>query len=407
MKRYLVGGAVRDGLLGLPVQERDWVVVGASPERMKAEGYLQVGKDFPVFLHPSTKEEHALARQERKTAAGYHGFAFNTGSEVTLEEDLLRRDFTINAIAQAEDGTLTDPHGGQADLAAKVIRHVSPAFAEDPVRILRLARFATRFAPMGFTIAEETIALCQQMVAAGEVDALVPERVWKETERALMHERPSVFFQTLKRVGALPKLFPELAALFGVPQRADYHPEVDTGVHVLMCIDYGAAQNYPLATRVAALCHDYGKALTPPAEWPSHRMHEMRGIPLVEAFCERLRLPNHLREVALIETAEHLNVHRVQELRPATLLELLERMKALKSPEVFERVLEASLCDARGRLNFENAAYPQVDYLRAAAKVAGALSARDVMAEGAVGAAIGPALFAKRQRALTDWKAAL
>ncbi len=406
MKIYLVGGAVRDALLGLPVHERDWVVVGATPESMKAAGYKQVGKDFPVFLHASSKEEYALARQERKTAAGYHGFDFATGAEVTLEQDLARRDFTVNAIAQAEDGSLIDPYGGQKDLAAKVLRHVSPAFAEDPVRILRLARFAARFAPLGFTVAPETIALCQQMVAAGEVDALVPERVWKETERALMGERPSVYFETLRACNGLSKLFPELHALFGVPQRADYHPEVDSGVHTLMCIDVAAREKFALEVRVAALCHDYGKARTPVAEWPSHRGHDARGVPLVEAFCIRARVPNACRDIAVIHTAEHLLIHSVRQLRPKTLLELLERMRAFKDARVFSMVCEASICDARGRLGFENCDYSQVDYLAEAARIAGALQAKDVMAEGVAGKDIGPALFAKRLAALSAWKAA-
>jgi tRNA nucleotidyltransferase (CCA-adding enzyme) len=276
MKRYLVGGAVRDALLGLAVGERDWVVTGATPEDMVAAGYRPVGKDFPVFLHPQTQEEHALARTERKTARGYHGFSFRTGPEVTLEEDLLRRDLTVNAIAQDEDGGLFDPHGGRRDLEARLLRHVSPAFAEDPVRVLRVARFHARFAPLGFRIAEETLALMRQMVLAGEVDALVPERVWKETERALMSARPGVFFRTLHECGALARVMPELAALSGVPQRADYHPEVDTLVHTLMCLEAAARRELGLPVRVAALLHDLGKAATPRAEWPSHRMHAHR-----------------------------------------------------------------------------------------------------------------------------------
>jgi tRNA nucleotidyltransferase (CCA-adding enzyme) len=360
-----------------------------------------------VFLHPVSKEEYALARQERKTVVGYHGFVFDTSAQVSLEEDLLRRDFTINAMARTDDGALIDPYGGQADLAARVLRHVSPAFAEDPVRILRLARFATKLARFGFTVAPETVALCQQMVGAGEVDALVPERVWKETERALMHERPSVYLQTLRQVGALPKLFPELEALFGVPQRADYHPEIDTGVHTLMCVDKAAEYGFSLTVRVAALCHDYGKALTPPSEWPSHRQHEQRGLPLVRRFAERLRIPNALRDVALIVCAEHLNIHRVRELRASTLLSLLERCKGLeKTTEAFEAVLNATLCDAQGRLHFETAPYPQVDYLRAAAAVAKAVTAAQVMRPDLSGPAVGQALAEARGAALKAWMAA-
>ena len=409
MKTYLVGGAVRDALLGLPVGERDWVVTGATPEDMVAAGYRPVGKDFPVFLHASTQEEHALARTERKSGRGYQGFTFHTGLEVTLEDDLIRRDLTVNAIAQDSDGTLIDPHGGQRDLQARVLRHVSPSFAEDPVRVLRLARFATRFAPLGFTVAPETIALCRSMVEAGEIDHLVAERVWKETERALMFDTPSVFFKVLRDCGALAKLFPELEALFGVPQRADYHPEVDSGIHTLMCIDAAARMDFGLEVRVSSLCHDFGKAKTPLMELPSHRSHDARGLPLVRAFCERLRVPNSSRDVALIHTAEHLLVHIVRQLRPKTLLEMLERMRAFRDPRqansLFERVGEACLCDARGRLGFEDCAYPQLDYLRAAAAAANQVQARDVMAAGVSGAAITPALFEARVKRLSEWKA--
>lgn len=443
MKRYLVGGAVRDALLGLPVGEQDWVVTGATPEELVAAGYRPVGKDFPVFLHPETKDEHALARTERKSGRGYHGFTFHTGPEVTLEDDLRRRDLTVNAIARGDDGVLVDPHGGRRDLDARVLRHVSAAFAEDPVRVLRLARFAARFAPLGFTVAEETLALCRRLVEAGEVDALVAERVWKETERALMGEsalpslaqtgadalppgrpslaaraadgsaiqdtpvqpryRPSVYFETLRACGALARLFPELEALFGVPQRADYHPEVDSGVHTLMCVDAAARMGFGLEVRVAALCHDYGKAKTPPWSLPGHPGHDARGLPLVEAFCERLRVPNRCREVALVHTREHLLVHTVRQLRPKTLQELLERMRAFKDAALFERVCEACLCDARGRLGFEHCDYTQTAYLREAAAVAGQLQARDVIADGVQGAEIGPALAARRTQALEAW----
>ena len=403
MKRYLVGGAVRDALLGLPAGEQDWVVVGATPDEMVAAGYRPVGKDFPVFLHPQTKDEHALARTERKSGRGYHGFTFHTGPEVTLEDDLRRRDLTVNAIARDDDGALVDPYGGRRDLDARVLRHVSESFAEDPVRVLRLARFAARFAPLGFTVAEETLALCRQLVEAGEVDALVAERVWKETERALMEARPSVYFETLRACGALARLFPELDALFGVPQRADYHPEVDTGLHTLMCLDAAARMGFGIEVRVAALCHDYGKAKTPPWVLPGHPGHDARGVPLVEAFCERLRIPNRCRDVAVVHTREHLLVHSVRQLRPKTMLELLERMRAFKDATLFARVCEACLCDARGRLGFEECAYTQTDYLREAADIAGRLQARDVMAEGVQGADIGPALSALRLAALEAW----
>ena len=404
MKHYLVGGAVRDALLGLPVRERDWVVVGATPEDMVAAGYKPVGKDFPVFLHPQTKEEHALARTERKSGRGYHGFTFHTGPEVTLEEDLIRRDLTVNAIAQAEDGTLVDPHGGRRDLGARLLRHVSPAFLEDPVRVLRVARFHTRFAPLGFHVADETLELMRQMVANGEVDQLVAERVWQEMSRALMHDQPSTFFQTLRDCGALQKILPEVDALFGVPQRADYHPEIDSGVHTLMCVDAAARTNAPLPVRMSALLHDLGKALTPRNEWPSHKQHEQRGVPLVERVCERLRLPAECRELAIVHTREHLKVHIVRELRPDTLLELLDKLGAFRQGPRFAQVLMACESDAHGRTGFEDCEYPQTDYLREAAKIAAAVQAADVMQEGLAGPAIGAALQKRRTQALADWK---
>jgi tRNA nucleotidyltransferase (CCA-adding enzyme) len=403
MKPYLVGGAVRDALLGLPVKERDWVVTGATPEDMTAAGFRPVGKDFPVFLHPQTKEEYALARTERKSGRGYHGFTFHTGAEVGVEEDLLRRDLTVNAMAQDEQGALIDPYGGRADLEARLLRHVSPAFAEDPVRILRVARFAARFAPLGFRVAPETLALMRGMVEQGEADQLVPERVWKEAERALSGDgraepgyRPSVFFQTLHDCGALARVMPELAAQSGVPQRADYHPEVDTLVHTLMCIDVAARQEFPLTVRVAALLHDLGKAATPPEEWPSHRGHDARGIPLVEQFSARLRLPNAQRDLALAVTRDHLLVHRARELRPATLLELLERFGAFKRGDFFDQALDSCLCDARGRLGQEQCEYPPVAYLRAARDAAAAIQAEQVMKDGFQGPAVGEELRRRR-----------
>jgi tRNA nucleotidyltransferase (CCA-adding enzyme) len=403
VKRYCVGGAVRDELLGLPVKERDWVVVGATPEQMVAAGYKPVGRDFPVFLHPQTREEHALARTERKSGRGYHGFAFHAGPEVTLEDDLSRRDLTVNAIARADGGELIDPHGGRRDLEARVLRHVSPAFAEDPVRILRLARFHARFAPLGFRVAAETMGLMRQMVASGEADALVAERVWQETAKALMGERPSVFFHTLRDCGALARVMPEVDALFGVPQRADYHPEVDSGVHTLMCVDAGARMGFALPVRVSALLHDLGKARTPRMEWPSHRMHEARGVPLVEKFCERLRVPAECRDLAVIHTREHLIVHQARELRPATLLELLERVDAARRPERFELLLRACLCDARGRTGFEECDYPQVPYLREAARVILEVQAGDLADAGLGGEAIGAELRKRRTARLKQW----
>ena len=407
MKRYLVGGAVRDRLLGLPVKEHDWVVVGATPEAMVAEGYRQVGRDVPVFLHPQTKEEHALARTERKSGHGYRGFVVHAGPEVTLEDDLLRRDLTINAIAEDENGVRVDPHGGARDLQARVLRHVSAAFAEDPVRVLRLARFHARFAPLGFSVADETMALMRDMVSAGEVDHLVPERVWQETQKALLQaERPSVYFQTLRACGALARVMPELDALAGVPQRADYHPEVDSLVHTLMCVDAATRAGHDIAVRYCALVHDLGKAKTPVVEWPSHRMHDARGVPLVEAFSARLRVPSALRDLAVIHTREHLLVHRVRELRPQTLLELLERLLALRDAGRFELLLQACESDARGRLGFEQCDYPQSDYLRAAAVAAREIDNAQVLADGHSGAAVGKELKRRRVERLAAFKAA-
>jgi len=407
VKRYCVGGAIRDELLGLPVKERDWVVVGATPEDMVAGGYRPVGRDFPVFLHPQTREEHALARTERKSGRGYHGFTFHTGPEVTLEDDLLRRDLTVNAIARGEDGTLVDPHGGRRDLEARVLKHVSPAFAEDPVRILRLARFHARFAPLAFRVADATLALMRAMVESGEADALVSERVWQETAKALMAEQPSVFFRTLRECGALARVMPELDALFGVPQRADYHPEVDSGLHTLMCVDAGARMGFALPVRVSALLHDLGKARTPKGEWPSHKRHEQRGVPLVEQFCARLRVPAECRDLAVIHTREHLIIHQARELRPDTLLELFERVDVARRPERFEQLLQACLCDARGRAGFEDCEYPQVPYLRQAAKVMLEVQAGDLAGAGLSGEAIGAELRKRRLEKLTEWKASL
>lgn len=410
MKRYLVGGAIRDALLGLPVGERDWVVTGATPEEMVAAGYKPVGKDFPVFLDPRTKEETALARTERKSGRGYHGFTFHTGPEVTIEDDLVRRDLTINAIAQDVDGPdgaagpMIDPHGGRRDLDARTLRHVSAAFAEDPVRILRIARFAARFAPLGFTVADETRVLMRTMVAAGEVDALVPERVWKECERALMQPRPSAFFTTLRDCGALARVMPEVDALFGVPQPERHHPEIDTGVHVMMVLDHAARIDAPLAVRVACLCHDFGKALTPARDLPSHRGHEQAGVAPVEAFCERLRVPKEFRELAVQVCREHLLVHTARELRPDTLLKLLERLDALRRKPRFEDFLLACECDARGRKGLEDRDYPQPDYLRAAREVVAAVNPAEVARDGFRDAALGEELRRRRLQALTDWK---
>ncbi|MFL9889397.1 MULTISPECIES: multifunctional CCA addition/repair protein [Paraburkholderia] len=379
MNIYAVGGAIRDELLGVPVQDRDYVVVGATPEQMVAQGYRPVGKDFPVFLHPETHEEYALARTERKTAAGYHGFQFFYAPDVTLEEDLARRDLTINAMAREvrPDGELTgpviDPFNGQGDLQARLFRHVSDAFLEDPVRILRIARFAARF--VDFTVAPETLALMRKMVADGEVDALVAERVWQEVSRGLMEKKPSRMFQVLRECGALARILPEIDALFGVPQRADYHPEVDTGVHVMMVVDHAAQQGYTLPVRFAALAHDLGKATTPEDVLPRHIGHEGRSVDLLKPLCERLRVPNDCRDLAILVAREHGNIHRVMEMGAAALVRLIERCDAIRKPARFAEALQACEADARGRLGFEMRDYPQAERLRVALVAARAVDA--------------------------------
>jgi tRNA nucleotidyltransferase (CCA-adding enzyme) len=375
MQIYSVGGAVRDELLGLPVADRDYVVISATPAEMIAQGYRPVGKDFPVFLHPQTHEEYALARTERKTAPGYQGFAFHAAPDVTLEEDLARRDLTINAIAKDEHGNLVDPYHGEADIRARVLRHVSPAFAEDPVRILRLARFAARFARLGFTIADETLALMREMVRNGEVDALVAERVWQEISRGLMEKTPSRMFEVLRACGALAHVLPEVDALYGVPQRPEPHPEVDTGVHVMMVVDYAAQQNFALDVRFAALTHDLGKGSTPREEWPRHNGHEARSVDLVAALCERLRVPTECRDLALITAREHGNIHRAHELRPATIVQLLQGADAFRKPERFARLLQACESDFRGRLGFSDRPYPQAQRMAAVFAAAAAVDA--------------------------------
>jgi tRNA nucleotidyltransferase (CCA-adding enzyme) len=404
MEVYLVGGAVRDRLLGLPIHERDWVVVGARPEDLERQGYLSVGKEFPVFLHPDTKEEHALARLERKVAPGYRGFTTQFSPDVTLEEDLKRRDLTINAMAEKPSGELVDPYGGQRDLQARVLRHVSEAFVEDPVRILRLARFAARFADLGFTVAEETQMLMKQMVASGEVDALVPERVWQETERALGESRPDAFFQTLRDCGALAVIFPEIDALYGVPQPPKWHPEVDTGVHVMLAVRYAAKIGAPTSVRFAVLTHDLGKALTPQAILPSHRGHEEAGVPLVERLSQRLRVPNGFRELAVLGARHHAVVHRAAELRPDTLLKLFETTDAFRRPARFSELLLVCESDARGRTGLENNPYPQAAYLQRARDAAAAVQLSDEDRAGLQGPAIGAKIRAMRLAAVTRVK---
>ena len=361
MKTYVVGGAVRDALLGVPIKDRDYVVVGATPEQMQAQGFVPVGKDFPVFLHPVTHAEYALARTERKTAPGYRGFVFHAEPSVTLEEDLVRRDLTINAMAQDESGCIVDPFGGQQDLEQKLFRHVSAAFAEDPVRILRVARFAARFPQ--FVVAQETNLLMRTMVDNGEVDALVPERVWQELSRGLMEARPSRMFEVLRDCGALQRILPELDALWGVPQPEQHHPEIDTGVHVMMVVDYAADQQYSLPVRCAALLHDLGKGLTPPELWPRHHGHEARSVQLADAVCKRLRIPNECRDLALMTAREHGNVARAMELKASTMVALFERCDAFRKPQRFLDMLQAVECDLRGRTGFRDQPFPQHAWL--------------------------------------------
>lgn len=374
-KTYCVGGAVRDKLLGLPVQDHDWVVVGSTLEQMVAQGFKPVGSDFPVFLHPKTHEEYALARTERKVAQGYKGFTVYASPDVTLEQDLLRRDFTVNAIAQDEDGNLIDPYGGQADLKAGVLRHVSGAFAEDPVRILRAARFVARF---GFTIAPETMTLMRSMVDNGEVDALVAERVWQELARGLMEKQPSRFFTTLRECGALKKILPEVDALFGVPQPAHYHPEIDCGIHTMMVLDDTAKQDYVLEVRFAALTHDLGKATTPEDTLPRHIGHEARSVGLLTIMSERLRVPGECRDLALLVARYHGDVHRARDLRADTIVKLFDSCDLWRKPERFALILQACESDAHGRTGHEHDAYPQAPYLLRCAQAAQAVNAGDI-----------------------------
>ena len=398
MKTYLVGGAVRDELLGRPITERDWVVVGATPEEMTARGFRPVGRDFPVFLHPETKDEHALARTERKTAPGYRGFVVHAAPDVTLEDDLRRRDLTINAMARAEDGELIDPWGGQADLAARRLRHVSPAFAEDPVRILRVARFAARFADLGFTVAPETLRLMQDMVAAGEADALVAERVWQETHSALREDRPEVFIETLRACGALAKVYPELDRLFGVPQPPRWHPEIDTGVHLLMCLARVVDLSDEPRVRFAVMLHDLGKGTTPREILPSHRGHEKRGVGLINELCRRIRAPKDYRELAVLVSRHHGRCHRAHTLTAEAVFELLRATDAFRRPDRFEEFLLACEADFRGRTGFEALPYPQADLLRRA--LAAAAPVRPAADAGLPGVEVGERLQAERLAAV-------
>tara|TARA_R110001592_G_scaffold363392_1_gene687137 strand:+ start:63382 stop:64650 length:1269 start_codon:yes stop_codon:yes gene_type:complete len=400
MDVYLVGGAVRDALLDYPTSERDWVVVGASPQEMLDQGYQQVGKDFPVFLHPQTKDEYALARTERKWGHGYTGFAVHCDPSVTLEQDLLRRDLTVNAMARTDSGEIIDPYGGQQDLAAKVLRHVSDAFVEDPLRVLRTARFAARYAHLGFTVAPETMALMTSIVSQDELAHLPAERVWVELERALAEPNPEVFVRVLRDCGALARLLPEVDTLFGVPQTAEYHPEIDTGIHTLMTLQQAALLTKATDVRFALLLHDLGKGTTPEAEWPRHIAHEHRGLKLVKGVCKRLKAPVLHRDLALKVCEFHTHCHRALELRGKTLLKLLNATDALRRPDRFEAFLLACEADARGREGLEQRAYPQAAYLRRALRIAQGITAAQFDGQGIEGKALGEAIAAERVRQL-------
>ncbi|MFI3157564.1 MAG: multifunctional CCA addition/repair protein [Methylococcaceae bacterium] len=401
MKIYLVGGAVRDKLLGLPVKEQDWVVIGETPESMVKQGFRPVGKDFPVFLHPQSHEEYALARTERKTAPGYKGFVVHASPDVSLEQDLIRRDLTINAMAMTPQGRLIDPYGGQHDLEQRIFRHISPAFAEDPVRILRVARFAARYAHLGFTLAEQTLALMHSMVTAGEVDHLVPERVWAELAKALTEKSPSAFFHTLKDCAALAKIFPEIDALFGVPQPEKHHPEIDTGIHAMLCLEQAALLSPNPEVRFAALVHDLGKGVSPKQYWPHHHGHETQGLPILEQMCARLRVPNSFKTLALQVMRYHTHCHRAFELRASTLTDLLASLGAYKPSHKLPEFLLACEADAKGRTGFENIPYPQAELIRGAAKAAAAIDTSPILNGELKGAQIGEAIRRLRIKAVS------
>ncbi|ENM5788572.1 multifunctional CCA addition/repair protein [Vibrio mimicus] len=402
MQIYLVGGAVRDQLLQLPVYDRDWVVVGSSPQAMLAAGFQAVGKDFPVFLHPKTKEEHALARTERKTGVGYTGFACHYAPDVTLEEDLLRRDLTINAMAQDESGQVIDPYGGQSDLAAKVIRHVSPAFVEDPLRVLRVARFAAKLAHLGFTVAEETMQLMTDIAQSGELGHLTAERVWQEWHKSLSTNHPEVFLQVLRDCGALAVVLPELDRLFGVPQPEKWHPEIDTGIHTLMVTKQAALLSDSLPVRFSAQVHDLGKGVTPPSEWPSHKLHCHTGLKVIESLCDRIRVPNEFRDLALAVCAQHSNIHRADELKPATKLKVLGLLDVWRKPERLEQVLLCCEADHRGRLGLEEKPYPQRDIFLRAYQAALSVEVQAVIRDGFQGKQIKEELDKRRIQAISE-----
>ncbi len=407
MKIYLVGGAVRDQLLNLPVKDRDWVVVGATPETLLQQGYQQVGKDFPVFLHPDTHEEYALARTERKSGSGYTGFTCYAAPDVTLEDDLQRRDLTINAIAYSAKGEYIDPYHGIDDIHAKLLRHVSDAFSEDPLRVLRVARFAARFAPLGFTIAPETMSLMQEMTNSGELNALTAERVWKETEKALHSQAPQVYFEILHQCGALKILFPEINALFGVPAPKKWHPEIDTGIHTMMVLAMASRLTDDIAVRFSALCHDLGKGVTPVENWPHHHGHGPAGVPLVEALCQRYRIPNQIRDLAKLAAKYHDHLHRIERMRPSKIIRLFDAIDAWRKPEHIDQLAIISEADARGRQGSENLSYPQGIFFRQAFKIANQVDVKSIVSRGLKGNAIREALTKQREVAIIEWKSRL
>lgn len=402
---YLVGGAVRDQLLGHPFSDYDWVVVGATPQAMLDAGFRPVGQDFPVFLHPQTGEEYALARTERKSGQGYGGFTFHTSPDVTLEQDLIRRDLTVNAMAMDADCNVIDPYGGQLDLAARVLRHVSPAFVEDPMRVLRVARYAARYHRMGFVVAAETMQLMRELAESGELQALTAERSWKEISRALMEPNPEIFIRVLRDCGALAELMPEVDCLFGVPQPRAHHPEVDTGEHLLLVLQAAARMHLTLPARWACLLHDLGKGLTNPAHWPKHHGHETKGLAAVRALSQRCKAPRDCQELALLACEYHTHCHRALELKPGTLAKLFKAFDIYRRPERFEQFLGTCEADARGRSGLENEPYPQADYLRAAAQAARNVSVESLLALGLEGAELGKGLEREREKAVADYKA--
>ena len=405
MQVYLVGGAVRDKLLSIPVKDKDWVVVGATPQQMIDLGYQQVGKDFPVFLHPKTKQEYALARTERKTSAGYTGFECKFDSSITLEQDLIRRDLTINALAEDQTGQIIDPYHGLDDLNNKILRHVSPAFTEDPLRVLRVARFAARYQNLGFTIADETLTLMKEMVASGEVNHLQAERVWLETEKALVTQAPQVYFQILRDIGALKVLFPELDCLWGIPNPEKWHPEIDTGVHCMMVLQQAAKLSELPEVRFAALCHDLGKGLTPPELWPHHHGHEKAGVKLVENLSNRLRIPNHYRDLATITSEFHCHIHKALELNPATYLKMFDRTDLWRKPDRFKQFLLCCLADFKGRKNFEDKQYPQFEFVQKIADACVRVKAKTFVEQGFTGLEIKQQIYDKRINVIKTIKA--